>query len=82
MILLDTNVVSEPLRADGDKAVLRWLDDQDIETLYLSAISLAELRYGVAALPDGKREECFILGLRVGSSPCSAPVSCSSIQRN
>lgn len=57
MILLDTNVVSEPLRPNGDPAVLAWLDAQIIETLYLSTISLAELRYGVAALPDGKRKD-------------------------
>lgn len=57
MILLDTNVVSEPLRPAGDPAVLAWLDAQAIETLYLSAISLAELRFGIAALPDGRRKE-------------------------
>jgi predicted nucleic acid-binding protein len=57
MILLDTNVVSEPLRPAGDPAVLAWLDAQAIETLYLSAISLAELRFGIATLPAGKRKE-------------------------
>jgi toxin FitB len=57
MILLDTNVVSEPLRPAGDPAVLAWLDAQAVETLYLSAISLAELRFGIAALPAGKRKE-------------------------
>ena len=57
MILLDTNVVSEPLRRTSDPSVLAWLDAQNVETLYLSAISLAELRFGVAALPDGKRKE-------------------------
>lgn len=57
MILLDTNVVSEPLRLAGDAGVLAWLDAQLIETLYLSAISLAELRFGIAALPPGKRRD-------------------------
>lgn len=56
MILLDTNVISEPLRHRPDPAVLDWLDAQAIETLYLSTISLAELRVGIAALPDGKRK--------------------------
>ncbi|WP_372785309.1 type II toxin-antitoxin system VapC family toxin [Phenylobacterium sp.] len=56
MIVLDTNVVSEPLRPTRDPNVLAWLDRQNIETLFLSAISLAELRYGVAALPDGRRK--------------------------
>ena len=57
MILLDTNVVSEPLRLTGDAAVLAWLDAQIIETLYLSAISLADLRFGIAALAPGKRRD-------------------------
>ncbi|QEL23477.1 type II toxin-antitoxin system VapC family toxin [Bosea sp. F3-2] len=57
MIVLDTNVISEPLRPAGEPAVLAWLDQQNIETLFLTTISLAELRYGVAALPDGRRKE-------------------------
>jgi hypothetical protein len=57
MILLDTNVISEPLKLTADAAVLTWIDAQLIETLYLSAISLAELRFGIAALPSGKRRE-------------------------
>lgn len=55
MILLDTNVVSEPLKKQPDPRVLAWLDAQDVGTLYLAAITLAELRYGVASLPAGKR---------------------------
>jgi len=57
MILLDTNVISEPLKLTGDASVLSWIDAQIIETLYLSAISLAELRFGMAVLPPGKRKE-------------------------
>jgi predicted nucleic acid-binding protein len=57
MIILDTNVVSEPLKLIGDAAVLTWLNQQNVETLFLTTISLAELRYGVAALPDGKRKD-------------------------
>lgn len=63
MILLDTNVISEPLRATGDANVLAWIDAQIIETLYLSTISLAELRFGIAALPDGKRRDTLHLSL-------------------
>jgi hypothetical protein len=55
MIILDTNVVSEPLRPTGDSRVLNWLDQQDIETLYLTAVTVAELRFGIAARPSGKR---------------------------
>lgn len=57
MILLDTNVVSEPLKAAGNTNVLAWMDAQIIESLYLSTISLAELRFGIAALPEGKRRD-------------------------
>lgn len=57
MILLDTNVISEPLRLSGDPVVGAWIDSQNVETLYLAAISLAELRFGIAALPDGKRKD-------------------------
>ncbi len=59
MILLDTNVISEPLRASADKNVLAWIDAQIIETLYLSTISLAELRFGIAVLPEGKRRDAL-----------------------
>ena len=57
MILLDTNVISEPLKLAGDASVLSWIDAQSIETLFLSAISLAELRFGMAVLPPGKRKD-------------------------
>ena len=55
MILLDTNVVSEPLRRFPEPRVVEWLDEQPAETLYLSAITVAELRAGVALLPPGGR---------------------------
>lgn len=55
MILLDTNVVSEPLRNAPEARVIEWIDAQPLETLYLSAITVAELRAGVALLPAGKR---------------------------
>ena len=56
MIILDTNVVSEPLKPRFDPAVEAWLDQQPAETLYLTATSLAELRTGVALMPAGKRK--------------------------
>lgn len=57
MILLDTNVISEPMRKLPDGRVVEWLDTQPLETLYLSAITVAELRLGVATLPAGKRRD-------------------------
>jgi len=56
MILLDTNVVSEPLRRVPEARVIEWIDAQPLETLCLSAITVAELRAGVAMLPAGKRQ--------------------------
>ena len=67
MILLDTNIISEALRPRGDPAVLAWLDAQAVETLFLSTITLAELRFGIAAMPDGQRRDilCRELDRRV-----------------
>lgn len=56
MIVLDTNVVSEPLKPNPDPAVLIWLDSQEPQTLYLTAINLAELFAGVEALPAGRKK--------------------------
>jgi predicted nucleic acid-binding protein len=55
VILLDTNVVSEPLRRRPEGRVVEWIDSQPLETLFLSAITVAELRAGVALLPQGRR---------------------------
>lgn len=57
MILVDTNVISEPLRKSPEARVIGWIDAQPLETLYLSAITVAELRFGVASLPAGKRRD-------------------------
>ena len=57
MIVLDTNVVSEPMKLIGNPMVRAWLDQQAAETLYLTTTSLSELLYGVEILPDGKRKE-------------------------
>lgn len=57
MILLDTNVVSEPLRVAPDLRVVAWIDAQPIETLYLSTITVAELRSGIARMPSGKQRD-------------------------
>ncbi len=57
MIVLDTNVVSEAMKPEPHPAVRAWLNDQSAETLYLSSVTLAELLFGVAALPAGKRKD-------------------------
>ena len=55
MIVLDTNVVSEAMKPEPDAALRAWLNDQAAETLYLSSVTLAELLFGIRALPAGKR---------------------------
>jgi len=57
MIVLDTNVVSELLRPAPAPAVEAWLAGQDGADIYLTAISEAELRYGVAIMANGKRQK-------------------------
>ena len=57
MIVLDTNVVSEAMKPEPHPAVRAWLNDQAAETLYLSSVSLAELLFGIAALPAGRRKD-------------------------
>jgi toxin FitB len=56
VIILDTNVVSEPMKPRREERVLEWLDGQAAETLYLTSVSFAELLAGVAFLPDGNRK--------------------------
>ena len=52
MIILDTNVVSEPMKLHGSLAVRAWLDRQVAETLYLTATSLSELLVGIELNPE------------------------------
>ena len=59
MIVLDTNVVSEAMRPTPSPAVLDWMDRQAAETLYLSSVTIAELLYGVGALPAGRRKQAL-----------------------
>lgn len=55
MILLDTNVVSEFMKPEPSETVGDWLDAQQADALYLSSITMAELRYGAALVPEGRR---------------------------
>lgn len=59
MILLDTNVISEPQRLAPNARVIDWIDAQALESLYLSAITVAELRAGIALMPAGKRRDAL-----------------------
>jgi toxin FitB len=57
MIVLDTNVVSEAMKPKPHPAVRAWLNSQIAETLYLSSVTLAELLFGIAAIPNSKRKD-------------------------
>lgn len=63
MIVLDTNVVSEAMKPEPHPAVRTWLNDQIAETLYLSSVTLAELLFGIGALPLGKRKDMLVHSL-------------------
>jgi hypothetical protein len=63
MIVLDTNVVSEPIKPVRNQQVLDWIDRQPAETLYLTTISLAELLVGIERLPAGRRREGLTVAL-------------------
>ena len=55
MVLLDTNVVSEPMLAAPSAEVLAWMDDLPARRLFVSAGTGAEVRTGIAVLPEGAR---------------------------
>ena len=59
MIILDTNVISVPSKPQSNAAVMAWLNRQSQETLFLTAINVAELSEGVAILPEGRRKEAL-----------------------
>ncbi len=56
-VLLDTNVVSELIRKAPEPAVVTWVSDHPLDDLFFSAVSEAELRYGGAILPAGRRRD-------------------------
>lgn len=57
--LLDTNVLSELLRAAPDEAVVAWVAAQPGESLFVTAVTEAEMRLGVRLLPSGKRRQAL-----------------------
>jgi predicted nucleic acid-binding protein len=63
MIVLDTNVVSELMRPSPAARVIEWVSQQAAPTMYFTTISEAELRYGVAILPAGRRRDGLLAGV-------------------
>jgi predicted nucleic acid-binding protein len=57
MIILDTNVLGALMRSVPDAAVVRWLDHQPAESVWITSITLFETRFGLALLPSGGRRQ-------------------------
>lgn len=55
MIILDTNVVSAQMRSPPDAAVLNWLDLQPASSVWITAVTLYEIKSGLSLMPDGRR---------------------------
>jgi len=84
MILLDTNVVSAVMARAPDAAVVAWLDRQETLALFLSAVTVAEIRYGLQVLPEGRRrsslEDRFAKFLAEGFSGRILPFDAEAAQ--
>ncbi|MCV0423993.1 MAG: type II toxin-antitoxin system VapC family toxin [Roseibium sp.] len=57
MIILDTNVISEPMRPEPEASAVEWLNEQHNRALYTTTVNVMELRFGLERLPDGKRKD-------------------------
>ena len=60
MIVLDTNVLSELMRSQPNKSVVRWIATQKATNLFITALTQAEILYGLELLPEGKRRTALI----------------------
>ena len=60
MIILDTNVVSELMRPEPAPQVAAWIRDRDRPELRTTSVTVAEIRYGIARLPDGRRKQALL----------------------
>jgi len=57
VIILDTNILGALMRPAPDTAVVRWLDRQPAESIWITSITLFEARFGLALLPSGRRRQ-------------------------
>jgi len=62
MIILDSNVVSEIMRTRPDERVMRWLDRQPRATLWITSVTIFEIRFGLETMPEGKRRAALLAG--------------------
>jgi hypothetical protein len=59
VIILDTNVISALMREEPEQRVVRWLDQQPAQSVWITSITLFEARFGIALLPKGKRQRAL-----------------------
>ena len=69
MIALDTNVIAELMRVQPAPAVVEWVNRQSAATLYLTTMTLAEIRFGLAAMPEGQRKDALTNTFENGIRP-------------
>ena len=66
--LIDTNIISELRRKDANIGVVGWFAERPTNTLYLSVLTLGEIRKGIEALPNSKRKLTLRDWMEVGSA--------------
>ncbi len=64
MIVLDTNVLSELMRPEPDAAVVAWIGGQPMAGLFTTTLTQAEIFYGLALLPRGRRRDALVAAAR------------------
>jgi predicted nucleic acid-binding protein len=60
MIILDTNVISALMRTEPEKPVVKWLDAQPAASVWITAVTVMEIRFGLQTMPKGRRQEALI----------------------
>jgi toxin FitB len=60
MIILDTNVISALIRKEPEKPVVKWLDAQPAASVWITSITVMEIRFGLQTMPKGRRQEALI----------------------
>ena len=63
MVVLDSNVLSELMRPAPDPAIASWVAERATSSLHLTAVNEAELRFGLAIMPPGRRRDGLAEGL-------------------
>src|SRR3546814_20443348 len=64
MIVLDTNVISELMRREPDAKVMAWMGEQPMAGVFTTTLTQAEIFYGLALLPEGRRRDDLLAAAR------------------